>query len=124
MTCLLFLLFAISPSQADAPAVDQSKRLEQYRETVISHVTVDPGGTLRVVDDAEHVLSAALHNAVTELVDLINRDIAAGDLAPFTETGLASRIPTLLCECLLGCCVNGYCFVDWGTYIGQYPCQP
>jgi len=119
---LAFLLVFATSYSISAPS--QSVSLEDFTKAFQANVAVRDGGTLMIKEDAEKTLSTTLVNGIRDFVDLLNEDVANGKLKPFTENSIRD-FPPLLCECLLGCCLpNGYCYVNWGTYIGMYRCQP
>ena len=125
---LILILLSI-PTLIASNTVEQRTISESMKETFArafaTHVTLQQGGTLHLDEKAGDVLEVTVARALEAFIDTVNEAIADGRRMPFTAETLqmVSRRP--LCECLLGCCQNGICAVNWGGgYIAFYDCDP
>jgi hypothetical protein len=126
---LLFLVLFSVPTLIASSSVEQRPISEAMKESFAkafsAHVTLQQGGTLLLDEKAGDVLDVKLVDALEGFIDTVNESIADGRRVPFTAESLKTIAKRPLCECLLGCCQNGICAVNWGNgYIAYYDCDP
>lgn len=120
LTALVFiscLLMAASPDKVNQSSDNASK----VAEKVYSYIVVEKDGFLSLDNKAFDEMHLDLVDFLSEHIATVNEEIANGVREPILN-GVAPR--PAKCDCLLGCCQDGYCYLYYPNYISKEPCQP
>lgn len=124
LSIFILSISSVSMIQATSPEDVTEKTYDALNEAITDHITILDNGLLYIEEKAEESLPQQMFSYLNTFVDILNQEVQEGTMLPITPDSLAGLRPTRYCECLLGCCIEGYCWIIWPTYISREPCQP